>query len=334
MGRKRQLYLDWIKVGGAGMIVMLHTMSNTMNAGGFYVSDFRIQVWYVLHQFLFTAVPLFIMATGAGFLSTGRSCGYRDMGRHIARIVCCILFFGTLFYVVRMLVERNPFGPADLILAIFQDNTWSHMWYLYRLLGLYFFIPLLWAFMNVSKLWEQAVFAGLLLFFASVYPYVCGMIGFIPARILPVSGTWLFCALAGGILGGLPVEKMRKYRGLILAGIMAGLGGVVWEGMRQTVMSEEHPFLLLLAISLFAQTKLWCDEKESFPGMGKLAGNMLGVYIIHPVFIHICVKVLRFNPQLYLPVLTVPLTAAAIYALSVATVCFLRKIPIVRRCLL
>ena len=26
MGRKRQLYLDWIKVGGAGMIVMLHTM--------------------------------------------------------------------------------------------------------------------------------------------------------------------------------------------------------------------------------------------------------------------------------------------------------------------
>lgn len=108
------------------MIVMLHTMSNTMNAGGFYVSDFRIKVWYVLHQFLFTAVPLFIMATGAGFLSTGRSCGYRDMGRHIARIVCCILFFGTLFYVVRMLVERNPFGPADLILAIFQDNTWSH----------------------------------------------------------------------------------------------------------------------------------------------------------------------------------------------------------------
>ena len=115
---------------------------------------------------------------------------------------------------------------------------------------------------------------------------------------------------------------------------MVGLGGVVWEGMRQTVMSEEHPFLLLLAISLFAQTMLWCDEKESFPGMGKLAGNMLGVYIIHPVFIHICVKVLRFNPQLYLPVLTVPLTAAAIYALSVATVCFLRKIPIVRRCLL
>ena len=297
MGRKRQLYLDWIKVGGAGMIVMLHTMSNTMNAGGFYVSDFRIQVWYVLHKFLFTAVPLFIMATGAGFLSTGRFCGYRDMGRHIARIVCCILFFGTVFYAMRMLVERNPFGPADLVLAIFQDNTWSHMWYLYRLLGLYFFMPLLWAFMNVSKMWEQVVFAGLLLFFASVYPYVCGMIGFIPARILPVSGTWLFCAVAGG-------------------------------------MSEEHPFLLLLAMSLFAWMKLWCDEKESFPGMGKLAGNMLGVYIIHPVFIHICVKVLRFNPQLYLPVLTVPLTAAAIYALSVATVWFLRKIPIIRRYLL
>lgn len=316
------------------MIVALHTMSNTMNAGGFYVSDLRVKVWYVLHQLLFTAVPLFIMATGAGFLSTGRSWGYGDMGRHIARIACCILLFGALFYAVRMLVEGNPFGPGDLVLAIIQDNTWSHMWYLYRLLGLYFFMPLLGAFMNALKTREQAVFAGLLLFFASVYPYVCGLIGIIPARILPVSGTWLFYAVAGGILGRFPVEKMRRYRSLILAGILAGLGGVVREGMRQTVMSEEHPFLLLLAIGLFAWMRLWRCEKESSPAMGNLAGNMLGVYIIHPVFIHICVKVLRFNPQLCLPVLTVPLTAAAVYALSVATVWFLRRIPMVRRYLL
>lgn len=291
-------------------------------------------MWYVLHQILFTAVPLFIMATGAGFLSTGRSCGYGDMGRHIAKIVCCILCFGSLFYIMRMIVEGTPFGPADLILAILQDNTWSHMWYLYRLAGLYLFIPLLCAFMNASKTHEQVIFAGVLALLSAVYPFACGVIGFVPARILPVSGTWLFCAWMGGILGRLPVERMRRYRWLVLAGTLAGLGGVVWEGLRRTVVTEEHPFLLLLAMGLFAQMKLWCGGKESFSGLGKLAGNMLGVYIIHPVFLHICVKVLKFNPQLHLPVLTVPLTAAAIYALTVATVWLMRKIPILRRYLL
>lgn len=144
---ERQGYLDGIKAMGALMIVSLHTMSSTMNAGGFYISDAYSKGAWILHQFLFAAVPMFIMATGAGFLADGCLLGYREMKGHIGKIVCCICFFGSAFYMIRMLVEGEAFGAASLVRAVLEDYTWSHMWYLYRLLGLYLCMPLLSAFM-------------------------------------------------------------------------------------------------------------------------------------------------------------------------------------------
>lgn len=107
-----------------------------------------------------------------------------------------------------------------------------------------------------------------------------------------------------------------------------------WEGMQGVILSEEHPAQVLFAVSLFSEAKLLCAGRSSPVWLEALAKNMLGVYIIHPVWIHVCLRLLKFNPQHHMPVLTVPLTILVIYGLSVGVVMFLRRIPIVRKYLL
>lgn len=221
MRRERQCYLDWLKTAGAGMIISLHTMSSTMNAGGFYISDFYYKAHHILHQFLFAAVSLFILVTGAAFLNEKYSCSYKDMYGHIIKIACCIAFFGSVFFAVQKMVEGQMFGLGDVIRAVLEDVTWSHMWYLYRLLGLYLCLPVLAAFMRLQRR-EQFAFCIILLFFTCIYPYVCGKIGLNPAKIMHITGTWFFYTAAGGFLGNLSCDTLKKYKWLIVMSILVG----------------------------------------------------------------------------------------------------------------
>lgn len=331
----RERYLDVVKAAGALAVTALHTISSTLNAGGGYLSDFQCMIMHVLHQFLYCAVPLFVLATGAGFLTAERSCSYGNMKKHIIKVTACIIVFGCLFGGVKMLAEGEQISLRILCLKILTDSTWAHMWYLYRLLGVYLCMPLLSAFMKHSDVKEQIIFAGLLLFFFCVYPYGAGLAGFIPAEIMPVSGIWLFYVTAGGVIGGMR-ENLKKYRWLAAAGILIGGAAVFWESAQgvEHVLDEAHPFELLLAISLFAEIRILCEKKASVPKLERLAQNALGIYIIHPIFIHVCVKLLHFNPQYHMPLLTLPFTILIIFACSAAAAGVLRKLPLVRKYLL
>lgn len=331
--KRRERYLDVVKAAGAVAIVALHTLSNTANTAG-YIPDTRRLAFHVIHQFLYSAVPVFMLATGAGFLSSGRDNGYKGMARHIVKVAVCILVFGFLFGGIKMLADGEPLRLGALCVRILTDSTWTHMWYLYRLLGIYLCMPWISAFMNHAGIKEQLVFAGVLLWFCCIYPYAAGLAGFIPAEVMPVSGMWIFYVVAGGLLG--KVENMGKYRLQAGAATLLAAAAVVWQGLQGTeyVLSETHPFEMLLAVSLFADIRILCGERSSAPWLRQMAQAALGIYVIHPVFIHICVKLLHFNPQHHMPLLTLPLSILVIFSCSAVVTVILRKVPFVRKYLL
>lgn len=334
MERKaRKGYLDILKVSGTIAIVALHTLSNTLNAGGGYVSETQARIVVTLHQYLYAAVPVFLLATGAGFLATGRENNYKNMAGHIFKAALCIVLFGGLFGGIKILANGEPLSLYGLCCAILANNTWAHMWYLYRLLGLYLFMPLLSAFMNRAGLREASVFCGGVLFFTCLYPNMTGNMGFPAAEVIPAANIWIFYAVAGGILGQ-SLDKLRKYWWLPAAGTLSGAAGIFWMSAQGAILTEANPFELLFAVSLFAAIRAICGEKPSPSWLAALAKAALGIYIIHPVFIHICVKILRFNPQYYLPALTLPLCVVIFFTCSAALVLLLRKIPLVRRYIL
>ena len=263
-----------------------------------------------------------------------RDNSYRGMRKYIVKLLSCIILFGILFGCVNQLAAGEFIQVRSLIQAILGNGPWSHMWFLYRLLGIYLCMPLLSAFTVHASRRDQVVLVGTLFLFFFLCPFVSGWLGYYVTNVMPVEGIWLFYVLAGALLGGVSLKTLKKYGWIALTGTFVGTAGIlivgIWQGT-DYIFSEAHPLTLLLAVSLFAAARILWGGKPSRLFLGKLAANSLGVYIIHPVFIHACVLLLGFNPQVWLPVFMVPLTVLIIFAVSEAVVYLLRQIPLITK---
>lgn len=87
----------------------------------------------------------------------------------------------------------------------------------------------------------------------------------------------------------------------------------------------------MFAVCLFGSVKILFAHKESGKKIAAAGGAALGVYIIHPVFLHALVRIAGWNPQLVMPIISIPLTVALIYLCSLATVFLVSKIRIVKK---
>ena len=332
-GRIRERYLDLVKVMGAVCIVALHTLSNTINAAG-CISEMQYTLKHVLHQFFYGAVPVFLLATGAGFLAGGRQRGYGEMKGHIIKLLTCILLFGGGFAVIKLLAAGEPIGVWKVATAVVADHTWSHMWYLYRLLGVYLCMPLLSAFRCNSNERDQWILVGILFFFFCLLPLGAGSVGVIPAQVMPLQGIWLFYVLLGGLLGSCSYEKLDKYRWILVLITVLGAGLVLCQGLRGGVLGEDNLGEMLLAVGIFLDARLLCRGKQTMRWLACLADQSLGVYLLHPVLIHVSVRILKLSPWQKLPGLTLPAMILGIYLCTAVGVMAARRIPIVRKYLL
>lgn len=110
-------------------------------------------------------------------------------------------------------------------------------------------------------------------------------------------------------------------------------GGVILTAARgeESVLLENHPLLAVLAVCLFGSVKILFAHKKSGRKMAAAGGAALGVYIIHPVFLQILVRIADWNPQLVMPVISIPLTVVLIYLCSLAAVITASRIGIVKK---
>lgn len=345
---KRKLYLDVVKVWGVFSIILLHTLSNTIHEAYPFVSSQQVSVVHSIHQLLYTAVPMFLLATGAGFLAEKGACGYDRMKGHICKIAVDIVLFGAFFWIVECVLSGGSINVKDMVLAILTDATWSHTWYLYRILGIYLLMPLLAAFMNHAGSREQVILAGVLLFLESLYPYAAGLIGFVPAAVSPIDGIFVFYVLAGGIIGRAETVKFARYRWWLLASTVISGVMVLGKGFQgqEYILKEDYPMSLIFAVCLFTCVKIWCEkadaphiageiEQADSPCIaGRIAKASLGIYILHPAVIHFLVKIVGWNPQYKLPVLMLPMMALVVLLVTYVTVSAARKVPFVRKYIL
>ena len=100
------------------------------------------------------AVPVFLMITGALLLDPNRQITYSDCIRKYAkRILLALFVFGIPFSMLEILLNTKSITVRSLfeaIINVINGNSWSHLWYLYALIGLYFVLPMLKAFVNNS----------------------------------------------------------------------------------------------------------------------------------------------------------------------------------------
>ncbi len=288
------------------------------------------------------AVPCFIMVTGSLLLDPAKEI---DTGKiwksYIVRALGALILFGLLFRIIDCLMNGEAFSAetiADALLKIFTGKSWSHLWYLYVLLGLYLILPLYRAVWKKAEDREIRYLLIVMAVFLSVLP-LAKCFGQTSKFDLPISGIYtLYFFLGISITRGI----IRIPRTAAILMFLAGMAATVCVGVIRfrysadaldpLLNSYSSPFVVLQTTGIYA----WLVGEAPGRGENKVIGfldeNGFGIYLIHMIFLRLALRYYGLNPYT-LGIWSFAVLVVGNLAISCVITWILRKIPGLKRVL-
>lgn len=325
--------LDRLRVLSAYAVVALHVCA-------FYVTGAPVGsgVWWAANSIdsaLRWCVPFFVMITGALLVpKLEQGIAARDFYRRRAVLLVPFVFWIAAYLAYHTLVKTallgEPYDVLAAIAALWHQPPHYHLWYLYMIVPLLLFAPVL------ARLRPRGAWAFLLLALpAAIWfwqlsgdvPRTPLLLRFLEFMGYLLAGYWLFamrpCA-----------RSMFAIAAIALAVVSAALVAfLTYQHCQQSVCSfspyyDYHgPLVVVLSLSLFAVLLRLMPRSHSrvIAFINPLA---LGIYLIHPVFVDVAFYVL---PAAQAPLMALPLMMLLVAALSTAAAYAISRIPYLRR---
>lgn len=338
--KKRIASLCYLRIAVTLGVILLHVCSTLLNnpalapAGlteaeaRFHQGTIRLLTW---------CVPCFLMISGSLLLRADKRITVRDsVCKYARRVFLALLIFGFCFALMMDVHDAGGFSPAmipDALLKVLSGRSMAHLWYLYVILGIYLLLPAVKALADRCARPCFDYMLAVLFIFVSVLPTFTALTGIEIAFTLPVTSCYLFYFILGHRLSRPATGRMNSAPAL-LAGIAACAGLIVAASVTgfanpDALADYASPVTALMSACIFrlfgkidreVAGPVWALDRLSF-----------GVYLVHPVLIHLLYRALGIVPAgaLY-PLRTLAvaaLVAVAAYALSWA----LMKIPPLRK---
>ena len=138
MARKRILYFDALKILASYFVILIHVTAEQYYS---YTRDLSRYINWGYNAFSRWAVPVFCMVTGALMLSRELKIS-TVIKKNILHIGFLLFFWGMYYWIVP---GRNftLLGVWNALNSLISGKAYSHLWYLYMLLGFYIVSPLI-----------------------------------------------------------------------------------------------------------------------------------------------------------------------------------------------
>ncbi len=259
---------------------------------------------------LMWAVPCFVMVTGALLLDPKRELSLEKiLKKYLMRIVIALVVCVFLFRLIDAWMDQEGFHFYLIIEAakeLIQAASWSHLWYLYLLIGLYLILPIFRAVTKACSKKEIQYLLLLFFLFQSILPLLNGwnaQIGF----YIHFSTIYPFYLLLGYALNE-EIIKVSKGQSLGLLGISTAL----LVGL--TIYRQSNGLAALDALwgySSFLVIMQALGVYGTFRAIGSFPSNLLlkglyhldsfsfGIYLFHLIFVRGILKVLHWNPYVW-----------------------------------
>ncbi|QDJ51773.1 acyltransferase [Bordetella hinzii] len=324
--------LDAARWLAAFAVVMLHSAAQTVSDPAIYAS----QGWLVANLYdsaVRWCVPVFVMISGALLLDPRRSLPPREFyQRRLARIQAPLVFW-TLFYLLwTTTLARWDAGYFDFSFwprKVAEGRPYYHLWYLYMIVGLYLFAPvvrLLYARSSVAgrKLWVVGILGVAIL--DTLYRQALDAA---PGFFL----TWFLPYLGYFIAGRMIFEgewRIPRPGLLLLAGIALTAGGVAWLSNAQALNLYFYDYFSLTVPLMSLAAFQWFVDTPALPRLPALTPLTFGVYLVHPVLLDLAQRA-GLAARDTGAVWRLPLVAILVFCLSAAMVWALRQHRLTRR---
>jgi surface polysaccharide O-acyltransferase-like enzyme len=334
-------WIDNLKVVSLFAVVILHTASPLLmdfkHSGTAYwlVGDF----YNALVRF---GVPVFVMITGA--LVLHREYEVTDfLKRRLSRILWPFLLWSLVYIAYAWYDEEVSFSDniwtnVHTVLHQLKYGAYYHLWYVYMLVGLYLFIPIISKFVRNAS--EKEIHYFLLVWFVVMtfsQPYL--------SRFVPLIDVHYFIGYSGYLVLGhylafkeLPEKGIETplivYFLLCVASITIGTYflSINTHGLSTVMYEPLGPFIVLYASGVFLLARVCTfNLPEVVVKLRAIAGGLsLGIYLCHALFLTL-LDGLGVNYKLFNPLFSIPLTALVCFTLSSFLVFIISKIPIIGR---
>ncbi|WP_295673082.1 acyltransferase family protein [uncultured Mucilaginibacter sp.] len=335
--------IDWIsnlRLIALYAVIILHCSSPLLMQYGkvpatdWWAADF-------LNALTRFGVPAFVMITGALLLPREYEIA-SFLKKRLSRVVVPFLFWSLIYVWYSWYNEEITFGAdawANIkqVLHLLKTGSSYHLWYVYMLIGLYFFIPVIGKFVrNASEkelIYFLAVWFGVMLI---TQPYL--------SRYNPSVDMHYFAGFAGYLVLGyylankdFNIKYLRFWMlllflfsiALIAIGSRLLISYPIYPG---TMLYEPiNPAVLLLAISAFMLAKLTVPKTSpAITRARDFAGRYnYGIYLAHALVLYFLDDLFGISYKLGMPILSIPLTALICFAISLPLGWAVNKIPFV-----
>ena len=321
---ERKNSIDLLRIISAVAVVLIHTVSTPVANSPVDINE---NLWcnlYLVHLLMNWAVPVFFMITGYCLLKKP-SLTYPYIFHHVLKYVCVLFTVGFAYGLMGEIFEQQTINFGVVLQAlrnVIAGDLWDHMWFVYAIIGIYLVMPVIHLFMKQDQR-NGLILTALLFVFNILLP---AFEEFLPVSVkIPFDG-YLFYVCMGGILAR--QEPGKKWTAAIY---LAGLLGLAWILLfwYRGDYGYLHPAVCAMAVAIFL---LVCkmDMKSGKLLLG-LSGCTWGVYLIHPFFINVAIKVLGIDVLSSYAYGKLLALLAAVLAASFGTTYVLRKIPVVKK---
>ncbi len=351
----RKSFLDGLRVAATCAVVLLHTITGVMDITDMSAYSRQNTVFLVAMDLITWCVPIFILISGYLFLNPQKELSFVKMcGKYCRRILLALFLFGVPFACLELLLQERTVGVGTLgraFLMVCKGESWSHMWYLYLIILLYFFAPG-WKWL-LGRIPKASVYLILMFLFvgSSLFPFLNKLMGNYALPVLSDGWIYLFYYLGGFLFVSADAGMSAEAEGLRVAGgknrcfgryaalfgLMVIAIGMVCSrlvGDYQVRMAYNYPFTVIVALLLFYLAKTGLAEKAVVRSGARLTylGTLcFAVYLVHPVFLNFFYKFLHITPLQYPIWISLPGMLVVVLVLSFGTAAVLRKIPILRK---
>lgn len=333
--------IDWInnlRLIALYAVIILHSTApllmqyGKVPAADWWMADF-------LNAAVRFAVPVFVMITGALLLNREYETGV-FLKKRLSRVVIPFLFWSLVYiwyswYIEEFTFSNDAWANIKLVLHFLKNGSSYHLWYVYMLIGLYFFIPIIGKYVRNAT--EKEVLYFLIVWFAVMMltqPYL--------SRFNPAVDMHYFAGYAGYLVLGhylafkdFNIKHLRLWMlfafilsiAVITAGTWLVSQNSKWPG---TMFYEPlNPAVLILSASIFMFVKLTIPKVPPVvTKMRDFAGSYnYGIYLAHALVLYFLDDPFGISYKLGLPILSIPLTALICFFISLLLVWIINKIP-------
>lgn len=337
----RKKYIEYLRVFSMFAVIAIHvciTAMNTFGNGSIFAKTLYLSIRNIFHF----AVPVFFMISGALLLSPNKEMPIIKLIKsYVAKYAGVIIVFGSAFALMEHVFTTKTINITTIFSAfsnMLNGRSWDHMWYMYALLGVTLFIPVMRVIVQNFNRPERCYILTILAIFLSFLPFMKECFSFSIAVSFPISSVYCMYMLMGYWIDA---EEFHMKQGVskmivvILSFVIISLSAIQARTGISTEMFTAYssPIIALFSGAIFQIAKN-CDSilvsKETPKIIRELGRVSFGVYIIHMFWINIIYKLLNINPFSSNCIIGFLGVFLVVSVLSVCSAWILKKIPLIK----